>query len=337
MLNSPSLLPNLNNIYNNKSSDPKIRGLIAQILSNLTSGNSNNYALIEKSPDILRKLNANLKGNNLNIKDPVERMIALHEIDAFVNILTDNSKSLNEKQIITNSDLDQVVKNFENDPEFGQKLKKIQELLNSMNKEKQTLDNLNKDKETVKQISEYIQKCFEDTLKSMNSLTNPQQTTDDSLIRSSTVQLQRLNTKSQTKAVNMFENEVKEDNKVKSALSSKDNPEISLKIDQILALLIRLYRELVAETDTKIITEKNLLITELLNDLKVLSMNPDNYKSIIGMGMSKFMETLYPDRNQHIRYYLDSLEITKNCTSNDSGIALLLTSSICDNIIDEFV
>ena len=96
-----------------------------------------------------------------------------------------------------------------------------------MNKEKQTLDNLNKDKETVKQISEYIQKCFEDTLKSMNSLTNPQQTTDDSLIRSSTVQLQRLNTKSledMEKTLGLDGHLKKAREKVKTVYGIKDKP-----------------------------------------------------------------------------------------------------------------
>jgi len=341
VLNSPTLLPNLNKIYNEKADDKNIRGLIAQILSNLTAGNSNNYALIEKSPDILKKLNNNLKENKLNLQDPIDRKIVACEIDAFVQILTDNSKTLNDKNIITSNDIDAVVNNFNNDEEFGNKLKNVRDLLNSMNKEKMALESLEKDKKDVKVISAYINKCFEDDMNKMTQSgnMNGQQQDDSNLIRTSTVQLAKMETKSKTKAANLFEAEEKEakENKVKSALSSRDNPEIGLKIDQILALLIKLYRELVSETDEKILTEKNLLITELLGNIKVLSMNPDNYKSIIGMGLSKFMETLYPDRNLHIRYYLDSLEITKNCTTNDSGIALLLTSSICDNVIDEVV
>lgn len=147
----------------------------------------------------------------------------------------------------------------------------------------------------------------------------------------------KVENKSSINEINLFRKEEKQEERVKSQLSSKDNSEINVKIDQLLALLIKLYRELADEKDTKMITEKNLLITEILNDLKLLSMHPDNFKPILGMGLNKFMETVYPERNSHIRYYLDSLEIAKNCTGNDSGVSLFLSSSVCDNIINDVV
>ncbi len=145
LLNSPTILPNLNRIFEEKANNLNIRGLIAKILSNLTANPTNNDTLIQTHPDLIKKLNKNLKENKLNLSDSKERAIATSEVDTFINLLTDFSKSLSDKGIIVDNDIDAIVKNFEKDEEFGEKLNKIRSLLNAINKEKQALENLTKD------------------------------------------------------------------------------------------------------------------------------------------------------------------------------------------------
>ena len=71
--------------------------------------------------------------------------------------------------------------------------------------------------------------------------------------------------------------------KLKSPLSVRDNPEVLNKIDQILAMILRLNNELNTEKDEKILTEKGLMIMGLLNALKLLSIVPDNHHTILEM------------------------------------------------------
>jgi len=145
LLNSATLMPNLTRIYLEKNNDNEIKGLIGQILSKLTANDSNNDAIIHSHPKILTLLNKDLMEKTFNLKDPLERKTLASGIDAYIQVLTNNSKVLNDKGIITTNDIDVVVKKFASDEEFGEKLLKIQNLLNSINKEKQALENLNKD------------------------------------------------------------------------------------------------------------------------------------------------------------------------------------------------
>lgn len=71
--------------------------------------------------------------------------------------------------------------------------------------------------------------------------------------------------------------------KLKSPLSVRDNPEALTKIDQILAMIIKLNNDLSQEKDQKIMTEKGLLIMGLLQTLKKLSIITDNHKPILDM------------------------------------------------------
>ena len=71
--------------------------------------------------------------------------------------------------------------------------------------------------------------------------------------------------------------------KLKSPLSVKDNPDSLTKIDQILAMILKLHNEISLEKNHKIITEKGLMILGLLNSLKLLSIVTDNHQPILEM------------------------------------------------------
>jgi hypothetical protein len=71
--------------------------------------------------------------------------------------------------------------------------------------------------------------------------------------------------------------------KLKSPLSVCDHPEVMNKIDKILEMIMRLYEEIKTEKDEKLVTEKSIMISSLLDSLNKLSVSPDNHQSIFEM------------------------------------------------------
>ena len=77
------------------------------------------------------------------------------------------------------------------------------------------------------------------------------------------------------------ETKIIEDEKPKkSPLSLKDNADVLMLIDQIFALIIRLYLQNKIETDEVIKAKKDMMISTLLGLVKILSLSNDNHKTI---------------------------------------------------------
>ena len=72
-----------------------------------------------------------------------------------------------------------------------------------------------------------------------------------------------------------------ENEKVKSCLSVRDNPELITNLDQILSFLIKLNNEILVEKDLDKNSHKFDLISKLLEALKLLSQNSDNHQAIL--------------------------------------------------------
>lgn len=66
----------------------------------------------------------------------------------------------------------------------------------------------------------------------------------------------------------------------KSPISLKDNSHVLIIIDQIFALIIRLYGEIKVDEDDLLKKKKEGLIATLLGLVKILSKHPDNHKTI---------------------------------------------------------
>lgn len=104
--------------------------------------------------------------------------------------------------------------------------------------------------------------------------------------------------------------------KVKSTLSSKDNPEMSEDLGQILSLLRKAYNDLKNSDDMNMNVRRMDLIQKCLNLLKKLSLNPDNHKPILEGGFLNFMEKLDKD------YKLFNDDGTPNVNNRNLGFAV---------------
>jgi hypothetical protein len=144
-MNSSGLMKTLNDLYATKSDNKEIREQIAKILKNITSNDSNNDNMIHNHPDLIKSLKNNLTQNKLDLTNTRDRAILGDEIDSIINLLSNNSKVLNDKGLVTGSDIDKICSNFQSDNEFGSKLNKIRSLLSEINKEKQAIEALAKD------------------------------------------------------------------------------------------------------------------------------------------------------------------------------------------------
>ena len=76
------------------------------------------------------------------------------------------------------------------------------------------------------------------------------------------------------------EKKIDDDKPKKSPLSLKDNVDVLMLIDQIFALIIRLYLQNKNETDEIIRAKKDSMISTLLGLVKILSLSQDNHKTI---------------------------------------------------------
>lgn len=80
---------------------------------------------------------------------------------------------------------------------------------------------------------------------------------------------------------NISYDSVGEQEKVKSCLSVKDNPELISNLDQILVYILKLNDEILSEKDEDKYSHKLDLISKLLEAVKLLSQNSDNHQTIL--------------------------------------------------------
>ena len=73
-------------------------------------------------------------------------------------------------------------------------------------------------------------------------------------------------------------------------------------LEQILALLRKLYNEMKTSQDEELNKKRAELIVECLRLLKSLSLSPDNHKPILEVGLVNFMEKLAEEKNNNISF-----------------------------------
>ena len=67
----------------------------------------------------------------------------------------------------------------------------------------------------------------------------------------------------------------------------------------------------------------------------MLSICPDNHKSILELGLLNFMERLSNEKENDFLTYIAALDVLKNCTWSESAVLLLVDSPLLDNLIEE--
>ena len=135
--------------------------------------------------------------------------------------------------------------------------------------------------------------------------------------------------------------------KIKSSLSTMENPEMSEDLGQILTLLRKNYNDMKNSDDIDMNIKRMDNIQKCLSLLKKLSLAPDNHKPILEGGFINFMEKLDKDyklfnedgtpnaNNKNLGFEVSGKNTLQACSNSDNAIPIISESPIFDSIIDE--
>ena len=134
---------------------------------------------------------------------------------------------------------------------------------------------------------------------------------------------------------------------VKSPLSSKENPEISGDLEQILSLLRKNYNDMKNTEDPELNIKRADNVHKCLNLLKKMAYSADNHKPILEGGFMNFMEKLDDDyklfkedgepdtNNKNLGFEVNSKNVLQACSNSDNAIPIIKESPVLDSTINE--
>ena len=134
--------------------------------------------------------------------------------------------------------------------------------------------------------------------------------------------------------------------KIKSSLSSKENPEITDDLHKILSLLRKNYNDMKTTEDPELNIKRADNIHKCLNLLKKISLAPDNHKPILEGGFINFMENLDDDyklfkdgepdvNNKNLGFSVNGKNVLQACSNSEDAIPIISESPVFDSTIDE--
>ena len=135
--------------------------------------------------------------------------------------------------------------------------------------------------------------------------------------------------------------------KIKSSLSSIENPEMSEDLATILALLRKNYNDLKNSDDINMNINRMDNIQKCLSLLKKLSLAPDNHKPILEGGFINFMEKLDKDyklfnedgtpnvNNRNLGFDVSGKNTLQACSNSENAAPIISESPLFDSIIAE--
>jgi hypothetical protein len=345
LLKNKNLLNRLESMYSNTESS-EVRNILSNILKPLFTNNLMAEEVAETQPELISSLSSNFINRKVASTDEKSKETMLNETDAFVNLFEEDYKRPN--RLLKNEDLAKAIKLYENEDEVKTKLLALQNRINEANTAKAAEDSLNKDKESCKSLCESVKEAFEQHMKELEmsnhegleksttmkrGSTRVVTTQSNVLAKISSAPRSRMSIVAKTLFFNA------DNARIKSPLSSKDNCDIPPTLEAILNLVRKIYNEIKSAPDrtNKMVKEKVDLLDELLEALKSLSMSPDNHKTILEMGLINLMEKIIADPEKPMKFYIDSLDIAKNCTFSESSIPVFLDSKISTPIVEEVI
>jgi hypothetical protein len=356
--NNNSIFTNLKKIFADKNyiNDTLSRLLLSMILKNLLSNNLNSEIIAETHQDLIKTILNNIQNAPLDLAHDSQKDIAKNEIEGLTCLINDNFKQV-MGSLVRENDIQTIKSKFSAITESKDKLDNLLEKVSQVNQSKMVEESLAKDRETSKSLVEFIKEMFDQHMKELQSyvpeqsgntgnsgspdlstLNNPVNTlrnstkmltTQSNIAKISAAPRSKLSVISKT----LFYNS--DNTKIKSPLSCKDNCDIPQSIDNILSLIRKLYSESKSEKDQKILSEKLSIIESLLSCLKYLSVSPDNHIPILETGLINFTEKLINDPEKPINFYIDALDIIKNCTYSENSIPVFIGSSAAEPIVKE--
>ena len=135
--------------------------------------------------------------------------------------------------------------------------------------------------------------------------------------------------------------------KIKSSLSTLENPQTSDDLNKILSLLRKNYNDMKTTEDPELNVIRADNIHKCLNLLKKMTLAPDNHKPILEGGFLNFMEKLDDDyklfkpngepdlNNKLLGFSVDGKNVLQACSNSDNSIPIISESPVFDSTIGE--
>ena len=135
--------------------------------------------------------------------------------------------------------------------------------------------------------------------------------------------------------------------KIQSSLSTKQNPEMTNDLAQILSLLRKNYNDMKNSDDIDMNIKRADNVQKCLTCLKKMSLAPDNHKPILEGGFMNFLEKLDKDyklfkddgtpdvNNKNLGFDVSSKNVLQACSNSDNAIPIIAESPVFDSTIGE--
>lgn len=343
-----------NNICNlmlmdeNDSNNEQIT-LASDIFANLTENTANIEKIIDERPEIVEKLINNvldvkIKPQNLNSSS--NNSIIFGNVAALINFFSKNYTKLEKKGLANGNIVRKFIDKYGNKFPETNKLDKVLKLAEESDKKIQSLENLKKDKALISKLDNLINNNLKkndfdkviDYQNKLNRLSLANNVINRNSFKASLRKSKRFSIRNSIQSENLHNNiEMSSNQDDEYILSVKNNPRIYEAIDNIFQMLNKLHDELQNETDNLIKEEKNTLIGVLMKNLKVLSKVKDNQKTIVEMGLLKFLNKLnnINSKNKSLdeQLKLDILDVLQNCSSNENLVPLLYNDEAFQDLL----
>ena len=332
---------------------------LANIFNNISKNSYNIDTLISNDKDAIKICAKKCVLEKNLIKDKENIDIPINEIDTISNIVSDNNnfKLVTKNGIITDDELNKICNNYKDldNPDLQNRLKAINKVCIDRTATIKEEANFKIDAAILSNLKKNIEAAFDKHIEEVDKLNptfnsdekednnNPEKKKDISILRkitkakpekvlenTSTIKKRRLSIISK----HLFYD--KYNSQINSPLSIKKNKDMSTHLDSLLSLIRLLYNNNKTTVDPEIKKQREILLIEALKVLKMMSICPDNHKSILELGLLNFMERVCNEKNEkEFLIYLATLDVLKNCTWSENAVALLIESPILDKLIEE--
>ena len=342
--------------YSNDEIPIERRRNLANIFNNISKNSYNIDTLISNDKDAIKIcakkciLEKNLIKNKENIDIPI------NEIDTISNIVSDNNnfKLVTKNGIITDDELNKICNNYKDleNPEIQNKLKAINKVCIDRTATIKEEANFKIDAAILSNLKKNIEAAFDKHIAEVDKL-NPTFNNDEKENNNNKKDISILRKITKANPENVLENTstIKKrrlsiiskhlfydvnNSQINSPISIKNNKDMSTHLDSLLSLIRLLYNNNKTTVDPEIKKQREVLLIEALKVLKMMSICPENHKSILELGLLNFMERVCNEKNEkEFLIYLATLDVLKNCTWSENAVNLLIESPILDKLIEE--
>lgn len=281
------------------------------VISNPNANEDNAYVnMQENNNDLKKELNAagamlSLENMGYFSKEEIEKKILDKQIFPFIKIAKENFLQINPN-ILNKNNLSQIKYNFSSDPQIYRDLEKLIANISNKDQDNELNDHLNNLKNEINEICTQVGEAYKEHCNQINfnASLNEENIADsrqDNIIRRSIrLSVQNLVAKisASNKKVSILSKALIFTNnnaKAFSPLSCKDNEEMQYSLEKLLNHLLQLYNDMKTDTQQKRNNDRKILMGNLLNALKLLSVSPHNHMQILELGMLNLMEKINTD------------------------------------------